>query len=240
MPIPPIPPGQGGHVPYTHFKYVGTPKRARWQAWVAGPCQWVMGHSKPPSKPCLDRMTCGALLCTRCAKGHEARKMGYQPLYRHSDTKPVVVIVYEEEELFTREFALHQMVTVGREGDDSDSVFLRPVIGQYPKYQTTLFERTRAVDCTDSLLTMWALPEWTAWVKGSYVPVRPTPTPAAAPLFKSDGDEFGPMNAAAARRYAAPPAVESGSLAEAMAPMLDRVKAQEASSNGKHKPKPKG
>jgi hypothetical protein len=242
MPVPKIPSGWGGESAYVHFKYVGTPCGKRWQAWVAGPTVWIVGHTKGRTKPCLDVMTGGCLLCSRCAQIEPPKKVGYVPLYRMSDAKPVVVIVYEEEEQYTDRLVTHQGVTVAREIEQSDSIFVRAIIGDYPSYKTTLHVRQRAVDCTQSLLAMWAIPEWTAWCRGSFgqaMAAPPTPTPEPT---TSSGVPFDPMHKAAARRWADPPVVEQTDDSDGTQAALDRalLRKTQASTNGKHKPPPKG
>lgn len=241
MPIPKIPPGWGGQSARTHFSYTGTRCASRWEAWIAGPAVWIVAHTKGRSKPCLRLMTGGVLPCPRCAQIEPPQEIGYQPLYRGSDGKPVVVIVYADERQYTDAFVLHQLVVVGREADQSDSVFLRLSL-KATQYHSTLSQRMVSADCTESLLAMWAIPEWTLWCR-SAAPQKthrePLP-PAPAPV-RNDGSEYSEMTAAAARRWAPPPAVESEAEPDYIQAALDRAALKSKQSvNGNGKPKPKG
>jgi hypothetical protein len=168
--------------------------------------------------------------------------IGYLPLYRVVDGRPVMVIVYEEEREHVDRLRLHQVVTVGRESEQADSVWVRPSVTQTPVYTSTMAERMRAADIGDVLLRMWALPELTEWMRSrSRTSEAPAVTPE--PLVKSDGKPFDQMHAAAARRFAPAPKVEAPAADDAVEDALNRAQLR-AVQNGKHhtngKPPPKG
>lgn len=239
MPIPKIPQEWGNRPPRVHFTYTGTPTGHRWQAWVAGPCLWVIAHTKGRTKPCLHQMTGGVLPCPRCAQIQPPAKIGYQPLYRMSDGKPVVVIVYEGEEQYTDRFTLHLPVQVAREAAESDTVFVREVLAARPAYYSTLSCRMVAADCTESLLAMWALPEWTAWCRGQ----RPAaaPPPPTKPAAAIDQSGIDPMYIAAHRRWTPVETPDVTAVEDAVQSAVDRAALRAAQSaphkNGKLKPK---
>lgn len=241
MPIPKIPPGWGGKGSYVHFSYTGTRCGHKWNAWVAGPAVWVIAHTKGRSKPCLHAMTGGVLPCPRCAQIEPPQQIGYQPLYRGTDGKPVLVIVYEDEQQYTDSFGLHQMVVVGREQEQSDPTFIRAST-QSTRYQSTLAQRMVSADCTESLLAMWAIPEWTLWCRSSAPRTnREAPTPVVETPLKSDGTEYSQHMQAAARRWTPPPEPYVAPDPDYIQAALDRAVlrgAQGAPKNGK--PKPKG
>lgn len=240
MPIPKIPQEWGTRPPRVHFTYTGTPTGHRWQAWVAGPCVWVIAHTKGRSKPCLHQMSGGVLPCPRCAQIEPPAKIGYQPLYRMSDGKPVVVIVYEGEEQYTDRFVLHLPVLVAREADQSDTVFVREVLAARPAYYSTLACRMVSADCTESLLAMWSIPEWTAWCRGQR-PAAAAPAPVT-PAQAATGPEPATMYTAAHRRWTpvdTPPA-DAGEDAVQAAVDRARLRAAQAEPHKNGKPKPKG
>jgi hypothetical protein len=203
MPLPNAAPGEGPVRAYTHFRYVGTPTGGRWNAWVAGPCQWFIAHTKGKSKPCLEKMTKGVLSCPRCAQVAQPQMIGYLPLYRQVDAANVLVIVYELERPFVDVLETHQRVQIGREDEQSDSVWVRAALSPEPKWQTTQPERKVAADCTETLLRMWAIPELTQWYRECCQPSDNAMSLPTGVAVRPDGKPFSPMMQAAAKRHGA-------------------------------------
>lgn len=231
-------PGEGGQNRHVHFGYVSTAPGKPWHAWCAGPCYWCIAHTAGRSKPCLRWLTGGALSCPRCAAPKEPEEIGYQPLYRDIDGRPVMVIVhsYSREQVDALKF--RQQVIVGRGLDPADPVMVSAVPGKQAWYHSTLAERQVPADLTDTLLRVWQIPELVAWYRAqSDTAVSLTPDD----VRRSDGKPFDPMHAAAARRFAPPAAAPTaagelfdGTLSGALA------RTKSAETNGKHKGDKKG
>ena len=159
------PPGGGGRRSHVHFAYVTTPRGAKWYAHMAGPIHWFTCHEMKRTKPCLHVISDGELTCQWCGAEVATRVMGYVPLYRELDGKPVMVLVYEDarEELDRRR--LHERVLVGRGPDCNDTVYILRSTSQEPSYQSRLPERLRPADLTRTLLVIWRLPELSQWYR---------------------------------------------------------------------------
>jgi hypothetical protein len=240
MPLPQAAPGGGRSGAHEHFRYVPTQPGAKWSAYVAGPCHWFLAHTRGRSKPCLHEMTGGELTCERCAQITPPQVIGYQPLYREVDSRPVMVIVYEYERDRCDALKLHQRVTIGREDQQSDGVWVTVALNPRPVFHTTLKCRMAPVDLTSVLLKLWGLPDLTAWYEQTHgksdSPVSLAPTAKAKEEPKqSNGQPFGPMYRRAAVRAAA---TDDDSVQEAMQRALQKAKEREqsAAKNGKHKP----
>lgn len=237
MALPQVSPGAGGKRPRVHFAYVTTTAGKPWRAWVAGACHWFTVHPKGKTKPCLHEMTKGELTCERCDAGHGWEIAGYMPLYRESDARPVMVIVHEYTRELVDQLKLHSRVLVGRGEDKTDGVYVIPNPDQRPPYTSTLPERMRPADLTETLLRVWRLPDLVTWYEQTHgalavnVPKGPVPK-------RSDGSEYSPMmRAAAARAYKAPSLPEDTELGELMDAIKDKTKDFKTGSNGHHKPK---
>lgn len=233
MGLPQARAGDGARNPRVHFAYVSTSHGKNWHAWIAGPCHWFHCHSKGKTKPCLYEMTGGEMGCDRCDAAQPCEVVGYQPLYRELDSKPVMVIVHE----YTREvldgLRLHARVTVGRGDSASDGVYVVPALKAEPRFQTTLQHRMVPADLTETLLRVWKIPELEQWYRQTHGAAKPPETQ------KSDGKPFSPWTRKAAQR------ASTGPLNEELDDVMARIKMRskglpEPSSNGKHDPPPKG
>lgn len=231
-------PGKGGQVRADSFSYYGVPSgtKSSFGAWLAGPVYWAQAHehtkAAPGTKPCLDWMTDGALRCPRCRPHTVPTWIGWVPLYREEDHKPILVLIHESAMDLVAGLSYPVRVLVGR-CDDTSSVFVKRAESQIA-FKTENDQRKCPVDLTANLLTMWALPQLDEWLMLQRHEAR-----SEAPV-KSDGEPFGPMTAAAAQKYAAP-ADDGGPSAETFDAVRERLRNRAAdlkpSVNGKHKPK---
>ena len=240
MPLPQASPGGERGRAFEHHRYVPTKCGSEWFAYVAGPCQWFWCHTKGRCKPCLTAMTGGELLCPRCGQITPPQVVGYLPLYRASDSRPVMVIVYECIREKVDVLPHHRRVIVKRQAQQTDSVFVVPTMERTPAFHTTMHCRQRPVDITDTLLRLWQIPELVTWYAETHgksvnaVSLPAVAKPAEEPT-QSNGKPFSPFYRNAAVRAEASVTDDVNS---AMQRTLRRVKAKEAkeSANGHHKP----
>jgi len=242
MPLEQTPPeGRGRRKPvhFSHEKTHGGIKQ-QWHAWVAGRCHWFDCHNvNRKSKPCLHHITNGELPCEFCSPTSIAEMLGYQPLYRGIDAKPVFVVVHE----YVREDVdkLHNLtrVIVGRGEGQTDGVYVVPALTQEPRYHSTLPDRLRPADLTETLLRVWAMPLLTEWYYRTHQPTNGAAAPVASPIkkktqMKSDGKPFSPLTQAAAQKYSSPDVEPEAARTfdDALEKMKKRKEKLEA--NGKH------
>lgn len=171
-------PGEGGKKARTHFSYVGTDAKRPWFAYVAGPCMWYECHTVGKSQPCLLEATDGELECPRCHEIKPTESIGYQPLYRAADSKPVVVIVHEYSREIVDALPFHRRVLVKREPGVGEGVSVTVTLDATPKFITTLAEKSRPQQPIESLLRMWRYPQLIVWhneTEGTTFPVCHTP-----------------------------------------------------------------
>lgn len=191
MSLPQHTPGHGGKRPRTHFSYASPHNGKNFSAWMAGPCHWYACHTKGKSQPCLHEMTDGELTCERCEQGHGVEVIGYVPLWRELDGKPVMVIVHD----YTREavdcLRLHQRVLIGRGEDGSDGVYVIPAIKPEPRFQTTIADKMKPADLTETLLRVWRLPDLVAWYEQTHGARPSRPAPKQEVRAKINGRDFG-------------------------------------------------
>lgn len=240
MSLPQTPPGNGGRRAHVHWCYVSTQCNSNWHAWVAGPCHWYLCHTKGKTKPCLVEMTSGELTCPLCEAGHQCEPIGYQPLYREIDAKPVMAIVHEYTREVVDALLLHKRVTVGRAGEQSDGVYVVPALKADPRYHSTLAERMRPADLTESLLKIWKIPELIEWYRQTHgrtgTPASAHVKPKTAPL-KSDGQPFSPWTQKAAEKFTGveEPAGDGEVFDVLKERLKNKVKGYKPSANGDHK-----
>lgn len=161
-------PGKGGNTRTDSFSYVPVAPglKSGFTGWLAGEPYWcdeAHEHSKadPGTKPCLHWMTEGQLDCPRCRRVRPVRCIGWVPLYREQDHKPIIVIVHESAASLLAKLAHPTMVLVGRVAA-SDSVFVRRNDTQ-TLMRTESDARKSPVDITRDLLMMWNIPALTEW-----------------------------------------------------------------------------
>jgi hypothetical protein len=231
-------PGSGGRR-RTHFCYVPTPNGHKWPAHVAGPCHWVLGHEvNRKSKVCPAWFTDDELTCEWCSPINAPIEIGYQPLYRQADGKPVLVVVKDPERPDIDKLKFHGRVIVAREREASAGLYVRTALEKEPLYQSTLPERHAVPDITHSMLALWGIPAVKAWYsRTQFQSDNPMSLPPGVAV-KDDGRPYSPGMQAAAKRYGAD-VVQDGPFAEEYEELLNRVKQKEGvatpSKNGKHK-----
>lgn len=157
------PPGEVTKRAGVHFVYVPTSAGKPWKAYIAGPCWWLYGHCKGKTRPCLDWLTHGTIPCDHCTRGGTAEIVGYQPLWRESDTKPVCVIVHNDSRENVDSFHRPQGVMICRENGIGDGVYFRRPMQPLAPFQATMPEKLCDADITESCLRMWKIPALVTW-----------------------------------------------------------------------------
>lgn len=161
-------PGKGGHVRADSFSYTPVERGLKnaFGAWIAGDVYWCEAHEhtekQPGTKPCLDWLTEGSLRCPRCRPHVVPTWIGYVPLYREQDHKPVLVVVHESAMDLLNGLTYPTYVMVGRV-DLKSGVFVRK--SDIPlSLKTENEQRKRPVDITRDLIAMWRIPELERWL----------------------------------------------------------------------------
>lgn len=166
MNVPKAAPGEGPKKERDHFPHWSIGGGERHFAYIAGATAWVIAHpSDKGTKPCLCWMTDNALPCRLCAMGKCPARVGYVPVYRAIDWKPLLVIVYDEEQEWIDKCDTHDRVQIGREREKGARLWVRKCADQEPKYATTVARRQHAQDVDESMLTLWKMPELIAWLQ---------------------------------------------------------------------------
>lgn len=233
-------PGSGARK-RTHFPYVPTANGAKWPAYCAGPCHWVLGHEiNRKTKVCPSWLTDGELCCEWCSPINGAIERGYQPLYRQSDGKPVLVMVGAEERADTDKLRFLSRVMVARERENSAGLFIRSALEQEPKFQTTLPERLRPADVTHSMIALWAMPQVKAWWNRTHGQSDTEVSLPPGVAVTDSGTPFSPAMQAAAKRYGAivvPPGDNPDLYDEVYDRLRDKTGLPKPNGNGKQHPK---
>jgi hypothetical protein len=237
-------PGKGACQRPDSFSYcpVAHGLKATFSAWLAGEPYWAEEaheHTKddPGTKPCLHWLTDGELKCPRCRRARPVKCIGWVPLYREIDSRPVVVIVHESASDLLAGLRHPATVLVGRIGP-KDSVFVRRADTQVT-FKSEKQTRMSPIDITNDLLMMWNMPEYNEWLRGQRVTALTQHVKQTEEPKRSDGKPFDPFHRNAAVRYSTPDVHAVGELAD------DAVKAAVArtskpSKNGHHKPSGEG
>jgi len=166
-PLPQAAPEGAGSAAGEHFAYAPTPINTRWHAYLAGPPQWVWCHEPKKTKPCLAIMTERAVACPWCGTDKPVVRKAYVPLYRAVDWTPRCVIVTELYEETLAKLRLHDRITVGKESEKGDPVWIIRALEQRPTFNTTRASRLNPVDLTCSLLRIWGNDELRRWCEGA-------------------------------------------------------------------------
>lgn len=242
MRLPQASPGEGGERDnsehWSNWEIAGGEKHF---AYVAGPTQWFIAHASSRTKPCVHWMTKGAIACKLCAKEKERETVGYVPLWRGVDWRPKFVIVYGSEREHIDPLENLRRVIIGREKELGARIYVRTATCQEPAFNTTVERRRLPQDITDTLLTIWGIPELRAWCNQ-----RPQESDNAMSqdklrTFPAGADKLSGTNEPDAQAYTMPEPTESEELYGAV---VNRVKERvsligaKPSTNGK--PKPKG
>jgi len=235
MRIPEAGPEEGPKKTRDHFPHWSIAGGERHTAYIAGPTKWIIGHpSDKGSKPCLTWMTKGALPCRFCGLHKEPCQLGYVPVYRASDWKPLCVIVRADERQWLDAVTLHQRVTIARERGDGAPLYIRPCLESEPRYSSTVDYRGYPQEMDHSCLTLWKMPELIAWLLNR-VPSdialsldageRPASHSPADPSTSEPG----------VKPYTAPDPLDGcGDVDASLDRALRRAKQREAERNGQH------
>lgn len=122
---------------------------------IAGPCIGVEVHCGVQTKPCLKCYVDPKADCVGC--NHRLRRdwLGYQPVYRWIDGKPVVVTIHIDQQDRVERFVHGDHVLIGREDQDNAGIWIRKDKG--PAFESTLPARQTNADISDWLPTLWRL-----------------------------------------------------------------------------------
>jgi hypothetical protein len=179
MRVPNAAPGEGPKKTRDHFPHWSIGGGERHLAYIAGPTKWVIGHpSDKGSKPCLLWMTKQTLPCRFCALDKEPCVLGYVPVYRATDWKPLCVIVREDERQWLDDIKLHTRVQIAREREQGAGLFIRPVLDQEPRFASTVDYRRFPQEMDDSCLVLWKMPELVSYLRCG----APSDTPVSLSL----------------------------------------------------------
>ena len=147
------PPGKGTGAAWST---VQTEAGTQWEAWVAGDCIGVEVHTSRRSKPCLKRYLGQKTPCEGCQATLRVDWLGYLPLYRCSDGKPVVVVVHTDQIDRLDQLKKHDHIVIGRNKEANCGVWVRKSLKQ-TRYDTTLPSRMVPADISDWLPVLWRM-----------------------------------------------------------------------------------
>lgn len=229
------PPRKGDDAPLPHFIHIKTARNETWEAHVAGPCQWYECHCSGRSKPCLVKVTNGALSCPLCNPLKPTEQIGYLPVYRKIDGKPGFVVLHEPQREVVDALPLHRLIVIGRESDQSDGIYVRPTLQPGAKLVTSLAWKMRPVDLTESLLRVWKISELVAWHRQQPKSDNPVSLPPGIAL-KPSGEPFDAMHQGAAKRFAEPEVVgpSSETFDALRKSIIEKVESRNGKRNGQH------
>lgn len=234
MRVPSAPRRTGARNKPVHFTYLPIEPNAPFEAYTAGPIWWGPLHMLKPSKPCVYEITSGAVRCRFCASSKRplAVMKGWVPVYRRQETLAQLVCVDEAQRDQLDALALHTKVVVGRGKGKGVGVYVQLCTNPEPKYVTTLPERQVAADVTESLLTMWNIPELNSFFGRAVASDNPLSLAAGA-----DGaaQQRGEVTTEEARECIDHEfARQRGGVDDAVARVLKHAKDQGTLKNGKH------
>lgn len=232
MKLPQAAPGEGVKVEYEHFCNWTVKGGERHTAYLAGDAQWFVAHpSDRGTKPCTHWMTSATVPCRFCALHKTPQTIGYVPVWREVDWRPMLVIVYEEEREHIEHLELHDRVQIGREKELGARIWVRKCMNQEPRFNTTVARRKCKQDITRALLTIWKMPELVAWFSCRAV------SDTAVSLDKSAPVPPAPVPPAEAQIYT-PPAGDGAAQAADYTGVVNRIKDRtrglKPSANGRH------
>lgn len=146
-------PQGGGKV--GHWMTAKVKKGSQFNGHVAGPCIGVEVHCGSQSKPCLKFYLGSSVECPGCKNNQRRGWLGYQPLYRWLDGKPVVAWFHEDQQDRLDVLKHGDHVLVGREDADNAGNWIRKEKG--PAFTTRLPVREVDADISDWLPTIFRL-----------------------------------------------------------------------------------
>lgn len=165
MRLPQAGPEDRGEAPYEHFTYWSIAGGEKHHAYTAGPCQWFVCHPSERTKPCLHWFTKGQLPCRWCGGKKPRQTCGYLPVWRGTDWRPKLVVVYEPERQHIEKLRNLTRVLIAREAEKGAALYVRATASQEPPFNTTQEHRKHPQDIWRSLLLAWDIAELTAWVQ---------------------------------------------------------------------------
>lgn len=240
MKLPQAAPGEGGRNEYENWSYWSVKPGEDHFAYVAGYCKWFVCHPSERTKPCLHWFTKGELPCKLCAKEKFTAEVGYLPVWRGTDWRPKLVVLYAPEREHVDRLRLHQRILVGRERESGAQVFVRVAANQEPAFNTTREERKRPADITNTLLTLWGIGELVVWLVGTgrvSDTVLSLDNDASA---EQGSGEPATSHKPDAQPYTGPDPLHAAAALDGAVNRLTEHAAKwdaEPSANGKHKPK---
>lgn len=237
MRLPQAAPGEAGGPDFEHFTYWSIAGGQKHHAYLAGPCQWFVVHPSERTKPCLHWMTKGEVPCTRCGGKKPKQLCGYLPVWRASDWRPKLVVVYEAEREWLEPLKLHARVLIGRENEKGAQLYVRATLDQNPPFNTTNERRKYPQDVWRSLLLAWELPELTNWFQCR----RPVSDNVLSLNLDVTAEKAKTEDPPEEKTENEPPVgvnrlKAGGAVDDAVQRLMRRAKETSAETNGKHKP----
>jgi hypothetical protein len=159
-------PGEGSSKPVQFRYHKGWLPGESWEAWLAGPIQWIECHTHPDahSKPCLAWITHNALKCPRCGPKFHREKLGFVPVYRCVNLQDKLIILREPQREMTDLLEFGDLVICSKE-DAKDAPITVQKANRQRKLSSTLPRRQVPADLEYSLLTLWKINELWEWAR---------------------------------------------------------------------------
>ena len=217
---------------HQHSEYLPVPNKTKAGGWKAGEVYGLYCHHAGHTRPCLDDVTKGALECPLCTARFDLIYRAYMPLWDREYQLRHVLIGEDFFEAADR-IPFRHPLTLARDANKrsplrvSDEPMMVRVLPDGPPWD-------KPVDMLSICLTLWKDDVLSKWMVGNRAALEDVKK--ETPL-KSDGRPFGPMTAAAARRFAPPPTVESAEVAldEVTARLKKKAAGMKPSTNGNGK-----
>lgn len=221
-------------VAHASSTYLEVPNKTKAGGWKAGEVYGLYCHHVGNTKPCADDVTNGGLECSYCKLGIDQVFRAYLPLWDRDYNLRHVLIGQDVFEAADRIPFRHTM-TLSRALASRAPL----VVNDEPLFVRLLPDGppwNAPVDMLTICLTLWNDDPITQWLK---LEKLPTAVEKGNEQLKSNGEKFGPMTAAAARRFAPPVKPEEPSSVDdaAREALRKMVASAKPSGNGSHKPK---
>lgn len=156
---------------WTHVK---VEPLAKWRAWIAGEVIWVETHHLPPSKPCREAFTDGAV---PCQIDHTTRRLewsGYLPLW-DANHKATVIIIREYQRDVVAAVPRGREVLVTKGPATTSAISVLPT-GSSVRFHSTNPRKMDNQDIRLWLLTLWkdqTLKDWVATLPAELAATSP-------------------------------------------------------------------
>lgn len=209
-----------------------------WTGWIAGDAVGVDTHYCFRTIPCLKRYYGKHAPCEGCTANKPVDFSYYQPLYRHFDSRPVVVILHKDQQDILNRVKFHELVTIGRTSEDFTGLYMARLMKPEP-FETTLTWKKVPQDIAAYLPTLWRLRgviDGETLLRGPLVPEPLTLLGDEMPRKPLSSDDTVKVSAAVVSQNFVV-AGEDGPrpLAGDMADVYERLKSRgKPSKNGKH------